>query len=229
MAFAARQFVEHAWAKMTRPLRKIRNILLPKSAAFKAVSLFVLICAVPLLVTVGRYLVNLSWGVEVSFRGTLGNTSKFVVHNSGRSEQLVRIAHFVVSTARFGKLDWDEFETRTMDAGRVVSAEAIIEFSVDVPADTGEFMCSSLRAIGFFRDYGTLAKGSLTPDGEPASQRANKIVDDLSCSFDVRDYARGDAGRRTGSNSPPKQKIRVPCGQVSWISGCIAQVVAPGE
>ncbi len=216
-------------ADMTGLLAKIRNIPLPKSAALKAVSLFALICAVPLLVTGGRYLVDMSWGVQVSVQGMLDNSSKFAVRNGGRSEQFVRIAHFVVSTARFGKLEWDEFSTRTTDAGRAVPAETSIEFSVDVPADTGEYMCSSLRAIGFFSRYGALTKGKLTPDGKPASQRMNEIADDLSCSFDVRDYPGDLAGRRSDAKSPPKRKIRVPCGQLSWMSSCIAQIVTPGE
>jgi hypothetical protein len=218
------------WRKMTGLLSTAKT-LLPKSTGLRVASLIILVCAVPLLGSTVRYLKNISWNVQVSFQGTFDNASRFVAHNSGRSEQFVRIARFVLSTARFGKLDWDEFESRMADPGRFVPPAASAEFSVDAPVDTEEYLCSSLRAIGFFAQYGALNEGRLVPDGEPASLRTRKIVEDLSCSFDVadRDSSVDSNVRQKDANSNARQKIPVPCGQVRWISDCVSQLMPPGR
>jgi hypothetical protein len=202
-----------------------RRVLLPKSAVASVVCVIILLCIVPLLVSGVRYLITKSWFVEVSFDGTFGEFSRFVAKNDGRSEQFVRIPRFALSTAKFGKLDWYELDSKIADNGRLVPPGRRVEFSVAVPVNISEYLCSSLRAIGFFAQYGTLKNGRLMLAGGSATV-AKKILEDLSCSYDVSNKALDDANaRRVETRSNVTPTVRVPCSQVNWISDCVSQVV----
>jgi hypothetical protein len=210
---------------MIEPTSAARRVLLPKSTSVRIACVLVLLCIVPLLASAARYLTVRSWFLEVSFQGTVDDVSRFVAKNTSTSEQFVRIARFVVSTARFGKLDWDDFESKVADTGRFVPPAGHAEFSVTTPANPTEYLCSSLRATGFFAQYGTLKKGRLMPAGEAATI-TKKILEDLSCSYDVSNQVPDAVSARQMETNPYfPLRVRVPCGQVSWISNCVSQVV----
>lgn len=201
-----------------------RRILFPKSPGARITSAFALLCIAPLLFSATRFLIDKTWSVEVSFQGMSDDVSRFVAYNGNRSEQFIRVTRFVLSTARLGKLDWDEFESKIADPGRFVPAAGRIDFSAAAPADTGEYLCSSLRAIGFFAQYGALKKGRLTEGAERAST-AKKIIEDLSCSYDFSNKKQPiESVSQKDDGWDVTQTIHVPCGQVGWVSGCVSQI-----
>ncbi|MBU6461278.1 MAG: hypothetical protein KGK01_07410 [Bradyrhizobium sp.] len=201
-----------------------RRVWFPKSPGARIASAFALLCIAPLLFYATRFLIDKAWSVEVTFQGMSDDVSRFAVYNGNRSKQFVRVTRFVLSTARFGKLDWDDFDSKIADPGRFVPAAGRIDFSVVAPADTGEYLCSSLRAIGFFAQYGALKNGRLTA-GPARASTAKKIIEDLSCSYDFSNKKQPmESVSQKDDGSDVTQTIHVPCGQVGWVSECVSQI-----
>lgn len=199
-----------------------RSVLFPKSVGWRIVLAIILICTVPVLGRVVRDLLSGPWHIQISYRGSLNDSSRFLARNTGQSAQFVRITRFALSTAELGNLNSDEFESKIKDAGRLIPPAAIAEFTVNAPSDTETYLCSSLRAIGFFAQYGTLEKGRLKSSEEPISLRTQKMLGDLSCWF-------GMSNRSISHKHVDEERISVPCAQVNWVSGCISQLMPPDE
>jgi hypothetical protein len=154
--------------------------------------------------------------VDVMYDHMAGESIFLEAKNDGLSAKTVSIDAFVLSTAKFGKIAYDEFEARLADNHIVVpggEAKSIVTFA---PADTQPYLCSQLRSIGFFLNYGKLSNGRLLGNSTP--HLAQHIVDDLRCSFTILETTPAET-------SPLTYKVRTNCSKVSWLSDCVASVL----
>jgi hypothetical protein len=160
--------------------------------------------------------------VTVAYSQTVGNTSLFRVANRGSARRFIRMNRFLVSTAKFGNLEPDEFESKLSDLGRFVSAGTEMAIAVDAAGDTEEYLCSSLRSIGFFAKYGSLKQGRLLADERPASLRNQQILGDLNCRFRFFDF-------EAKPESFDNRTLRVPCDRVSWVAACVSEILPTAD
>ena len=160
--------------------------------------------------------------MKIAYQQTIGNTSHFRVVNHENSLRFIRMHRFVVSTAKFGNLEPDEFESKFTDPGRFVPAGVEMAIAVNAAEDTGEYLCSSLRSIGFFAKYGTMKGGRLLPDERAVSLRNQQILGDLSCRFRYFNF-------EPKPNYFDNRGLRVSCGRVPWIVACVSQVLPAGN
>jgi hypothetical protein len=170
------------------------------------------------LSSIAAYVLTRRSAIQLDFVRTIGNVSQFVVTNARSSQQFARITRFVISTAQFGNLSWEQFESRFSDVGRAIPAAGTINFTVEAPSDTEEYLCSSLRSVGFFAPYGAMANGKLLPNGQSLSNRGTAITHALTCWFNYTDLS-------TSQGPNDRWKIVVPCGHVDWILRCVSEVL----
>jgi hypothetical protein len=153
---------------------------------------------------------------EVRYDPMASNVLLFHAENHGALPISAAIDKFVVSTLKFGKIGYDQFDVplaknRTMVAGSGTA-------SIAIPAPTGaqSYLCSQLRSIGFFLDYGQLENGKLLERFAPG--RAKQIASDLRCSFVISEAS--------PAASAAEYEIHPPCDKIAWINDCVATVLS---
>jgi hypothetical protein len=167
-------------------------------------------------IAIGALFYPLRHAVEVTYNHMAGDTLFFETKNDGLSAKTVKIDTFVLSTAKFGKLSYDEFEARLADNHTVVAGGEAKSIVIAAPADTQPYLCSQLRSIGFFLNYGKLINGKLL--GNSTSHWAQHIVDDLRCSFRISETTPAETNILTYT-------VRTNCNKVRWLFDCAASVL----
>jgi len=178
-----------------------------------------LVCGL-MLSSIAAYVLTYRPSLKLFFVQTVGNSSQFIAKDPDEPLQFLRITRFVISTAKFGNLDSVQFESRLSDPGRSISREQTLDFKVDAPSDSEEYLCSSLRSVGFFAKYGTMKEGRLLPNEQPRPARVAQVIKGLTCRFNY--------SNRSSSDDPDgRWAIGVPCTHVDWIFRCVSEVLPP--
>ena len=155
--------------------------------------------------------------VEVQYDRIVSDVLHFRAENRGASPILLGVEKFAVSTLKFGKIGYDQFDVRFTKNSTAVAGNGATSIAIPVPTGTQPYLCSQLRSIGFFLDYGKLRSGRLP---EPfTAQRAKQIANDLRCSFTI-----SEAG--TAAKNAAEYEFRLACDKVPWINDCVATVLS---
>jgi hypothetical protein len=155
--------------------------------------------------------------VELRYDRIASDVLLFHAENHGALPILLDIEKFEVSTLKFGKIGYDRFDVRFAKNSIVVAGNESTSIAIPTPTGTQPYLCSQLRSIGFFLDYGPLRSGRL-PERFSA-ERTKQIASDLGCSFSISEA--GAAAKNTA-----KYEIRLACDKVPWISDCVATVLS---
>ncbi len=99
--------------------------------------------------------------VEVRYDRIASDVLLFRAENRGALPILLGIEKFVVSTLKFGKIGYDQFDVRFPKNSTVVASNGSTSIAIPVPTGAQPYLCSQLRSIGFFLDYGQLRSGRL--------------------------------------------------------------------
>jgi hypothetical protein len=176
---------------------------------------------VTVMVAVGGAVVVLFYphrpAVEVRYDRMASGVLLFHAGNRGASPILLNIEKFVVSTMKLGKIGYDQFEVRFAKDSTVVAGGGATSIAVPVPTGTQSYLCSQLRSIGFFLDYGQLRNGRLPEPFTP--ERTKQIASDLRCSFTISEAGPAD-------KNAVEYEIRSACDNVAWINDCVATVLS---
>jgi hypothetical protein len=157
--------------------------------------------------------------IEVRYDGATGNDLLFHAENHGALPISAAIDKFVVSTLKLGKVGYDQFEVELAKNGTLVAGGGTARITIPEPSGAQPYLCSQLRSIGFFLDYGRLSNGKL-PERFSVG-RAERIASDLRCSFAISE---------TGPTATKaKYEIRPACDQIAWINQCVASVFASSD
>jgi hypothetical protein len=167
-------------------------------------------------IATGVLFYSLRPAVDVTYDHMAGDSIFFEARNNGIPAKTISIDVFVLSTAKFGRIAYDEFEEPLAGNHTVVAGGEAKNIVVAAPADTQPYLCSQLRSIGFFLDYGKLSNGKLVENSTP--RRAQDIIDDLRCSFTISETTPAQTDALT-------HKVRTNCSKVSWLSDCVATVL----
>lgn len=155
--------------------------------------------------------------VEVRYDGIASEVLLFHAENHSALPILLEIEKFEVSTLKFGKIGYDRFDVRFAKNTTVVASNGSTSIAIPAPTGTQPYLCSQLRSIGFFLDYGPLRNGRL-PERFSA-ERTKQIASDLRCSFTVSEA-------RAAEKNPAEYELRLACDKVSWINDCVATVLS---
>jgi hypothetical protein len=155
--------------------------------------------------------------VDVRYDRTASDVLLFHAENRGASPILLGIEKFAVSTLKLGKIGYDQFEVRFAKNSTVVAGGGATSIAIPVPTGTQPYLCSQLRSIGFFLDYGQLQSGRLPEPSTP--ERTKQIASDLHCSFTI-----SEAG--PAAKNAAEYEIRLACDKVAWINDCVATVLS---
>jgi hypothetical protein len=155
--------------------------------------------------------------VEVRYDRTTNESLLFQAENPGSSPIALVIEKFVVSTLKLGKIGFDQFEIQFAKNGAIVAGNAATGISVPVPKGAQPYLCSQLRSIGFFRDYGEVRDGKLP--GRSSPERAQQIARDLRCSFTISEAV-------AAAGHPAEYTAGLACDRVAWIRDCVAGVLS---
>jgi hypothetical protein len=154
--------------------------------------------------------------VEVRYDRMASNVLLFHAENHGALPISAAIDKFVVSTLKFGKIGYDQFEVQFAKNSATVAPSGTASIAIPTPTGAQSYLCSQLRSIGFFLDYGRLENGKLPERFAPG--RAKQIASDLRCSFVLSEA--GPAASRA------EYEIHPPCDQIAWINDCVATVLS---
>jgi hypothetical protein len=154
--------------------------------------------------------------VEIRYDHTASDVLLFQVKNRGGLPILLRMDKFEVSTMKFGKIGYDRFEVRFAKNSTLVAGGQATSIAAPAPAGAQSYLCSQLRSIGFFLDYGQLRNGKLPEPSTP--DRTKQIANGLRCSFTISEAGPDD-------KNTVEHEIRSACDNVAWINGCVATVL----
>ncbi len=158
--------------------------------------------------------------LDVRYDGIKDEVSLFHADNQGASPITLGIEKFVVSTLKFGKVGFDQFEVQFAENSVLVAGHASAGIAIAAPAGTRPYLCSQLRSAGFFRDYGPLSNGRLAE--RFSAERAKQIASDLRCSFTISEA--GPPDRKAAEHD-----IRSACEKVGWINDCVATALSSAD
>lgn len=154
--------------------------------------------------------------VEVRYDRMASEVMIFHVENRSDLPILLGIEKFVVSTLKLRTIGFDRFEVQFANNSAVVAGTGSTSIAIPVPSGAQPYLCSQLRSIGFFLNYGQLRNGRLR---EPLSpERTKQMADDLRCSFAISETS-------TAAKNPAEYEFGVACDKVAWINACVATVI----
>jgi hypothetical protein len=154
--------------------------------------------------------------VDLFYTHTAENNSFFQAQNRSPFTKEITVKSFAISTARFGTIGYDKFDEDLADNHSVVAGYDLKSITVPAATDTEPYLCSQLRSVGFFLNYGKVEHGKLPQISTP--DRAQQIANDLSCSFTVSEASPGAV--------PVNYTQSVECSRVSWVSDCVSSVLS---
>jgi hypothetical protein len=155
--------------------------------------------------------------LEIRYDRTASEVLLFHAENHGALPISLEIKKFEVSTLKVGKVGYDRFDLRFAKNSAVVAGNGSTNIAIPAPIGAQPYLCSQLRSIGFFRDYGSLRNGRLLE--RLSAERTRQIASDLRCSFTI-----SEAG--AAANNPAEYEVRLACDTVPWISDCVATVLS---
>jgi hypothetical protein len=190
-----------------------------KTKTVASVSLLVVFLTVSGVV----FLVTKNFPMTIVYLGMEDTTIHFLVRNKELSDRAVDFKTFVLATSGFGGFDSDRFES---DLGEQttfnVAGGSMGRINVNAMPDTEQYLCASLRSIGFFSTYGTLKQGRLIPNTIAKSTRSESIIKDLQCWFRVLEINSDGSFNHT-------YNLPVECKSVPLVSSCVESALPDGQ